>query len=185
MKAKEINLKQFAVDFIKEMGVCVVRSEVKGFGDYDGVGLTWNNYDWVDHERIVRPASVMDICHIEVIIHRNFKKEFRYMIEIKPYHDSTRYLGVMDTPEQAFAIKDALDDMISDFRGIEYHVIAVSQCEDLEPSQTIGVFKTIFQAEDFRIENRKEYWTLTIEKCCSHCHEPLEHCHCEKSIEIG
>lgn len=183
MKAKEIDLKQYAEQIIRDKAVRPISSKIFGFGDYDGVGLTWNRFTYEDHEKADVPISVVEILNIEVIVHRSDKdNEISYMVRIRPYHEAEKYIAITGTAEQAFAVKDALDDIVRAFQlGIEYHVIAVSQCEELEPSETIGVFNTELQAIDFKAENAEKYWTLTIEKYCSHCNEPIEHCRCEKS----
>lgn len=183
MKAKEIDLKLYAEEIIKEKAVRPISSKLFGFGKYDGVGLTWNRFTYENHERVDIPVSMMEILDIEVIVHRSDKdNEISYMVKIKPYHESEVYIQITGTAEQAFAVKDALDDMVKAFQlGIEYHVVAVSQCEELEPSETIGVFDTELQAIDFKTENAEKYWTLTIEKYCSRCHESLEYCHCDQS----
>lgn len=61
---------------------------------------------------------------------------------------------------------------------VEYHVIALSQCEELEPNQLIGNFPTELKALDFIAENRPNYWNLEIQKCCAGCHKDLEFCQC-------
>ena len=62
---------------------------------------------------------------------------------------------------------------------INYNVIAVSQCEELEPSQNLGVFETELKALKFINKHKNEYWNLEIEKICADCGEPLDYCYCE------
>jgi len=61
-----------------------------------------------------------------------------------------------------------------------YRVIAVSQCEELEGSQTLGVYESELQALTIEALHRKEYWQLKIEEICSKCEETLEECCCQE-----
>ena len=64
--------------------------------------------------------------------------------------------------------------------NINYRVIAVSQCEEIEGSQILGIFETELKALQFELDHKKEYWQLETEKICKHCQENLDECYCEE-----
>ena len=61
---------------------------------------------------------------------------------------------------------------------VDYLVVAVSQCEEIEGSQIVGKFPTELKALQFQVWNKDNYWELKIQKICSRCEESLEECQC-------
>jgi hypothetical protein len=120
MKAKGIDLKQYAAERIAEREVYPVWQKPRGFGDYDGVGLKWSEYSWKCEDKIAYEVAVEEILSIKVIVHRNSEKQISYMVKIESYRNNeVEYPFITDTVEQAFAIKDALDDMLACFASGE------------------------------------------------------------------
>jgi hypothetical protein len=110
MKAKEVKktIEQMAAEAIAKKNVSIFASPVKGFGRYDGIGLEW------DHHR--DRANSGEILDIKVGVHRDSYKEISFFIAIENYKENSQYLDWTATAEQAYAIKDLLDDMISAFK---------------------------------------------------------------------
>ena len=115
MKSNEVKKKepkktveQLAAEAIAEKNVSIFASAIKGFGEYDGVGLEW------DHHR--ERTNFVEIMTIKVGVHRDKYKEISFFISIEGYKDDTKFIGWTSTAEQAYAIKDLLDDMIAAFK---------------------------------------------------------------------
>lgn len=119
-REKEIDLKQYAAEVLAEKEVYPVWVKAMGFGDYDGVGLKWSERSWRSEDKVSYEAGVDDILSIKVIVHRSDDKQISYMIKVEPYRNNeAEYPFITDTVEKAFAIKDALDDMIACFASGE------------------------------------------------------------------
>ncbi len=118
-KEKEKTVDQLAAEEVAGKKLKIFNSELKGFGKYDGIGIEWEDYDIVGHERITKTICVQDILTIDVEVCRFERgdREIRYLVDVKPYNDSLNVFSVSGTAEQAFAIKDMVDDMISEFRA--------------------------------------------------------------------
>lgn len=115
MKSKEIDLREYASGIIIKRAAEIIPSEVKGFGDYDGAGIVYQDYDVVGRDRIRKTVSISDILDIKVEVIR-IKQEINYLVDIKPYNDSINVFCVSNTAEEAFAVKDRLDEMIENFK---------------------------------------------------------------------
>ncbi|HML37004.1 MAG TPA: hypothetical protein PKA19_06260 [Bacillota bacterium] len=112
MKTKEPNktIKQYAAEVIAENKVWISGVALRGYGEYDGVGLEWKSK--YDTEKI----TIKDILGIDVIVFRSDEGRIRYFVEIETFHGVNKTFSISHTVEEAFAIKDLLDDMIAVFK---------------------------------------------------------------------
>jgi hypothetical protein len=110
VKSKEVKktVEQLAAEAIAKKNVKIFNSPVRGFGKYDGIRVEWDHYG----ER----RNSEEILGIKVGVHRNKWREISFFIEIENYKGNPQYLDWTATAEQAFAIKNLLDDMITDFK---------------------------------------------------------------------
>ena len=111
---------------------------------------------------IAKTVCISDILTIDVEVCRCERgdREIRYLVDVKPYSDSLKVFSVSGTAEQAFAIKDLLDEMIDVMRA----AVKPNEEVSLMAEQLQAATKRICEGKATMNQVREEFGLARIEK---------------------